>query len=399
MPLSDTKLRNIEGKPYSGNPELSDRDGLSVRISKKGTIAWQYRFRFNNKPARLTLGRYPDLGLKAARELIPDIRNILSDGIDPRLGWKESNKNQAAVTAEDCTNAFLEKRAKKLKPSYQGLYKSVCKNHFSQLFKGQAIDRVSHDEWLEWFDEISEANPKLAGSLLKSGKAIFRWCKRRKMIGHIELLNIQVDDIGIPPDIGERVLTLNECGEIWKAISQTGCLPSTKNCIRLCMLFACRQGEIRNAERNHFDMKEMIWTVPKELSKTNKPIRRPITKESEKIIRELWDIYGEQGFLIPAVQQQKNPASASVINTIIRRMRARLVKEGKITAPFVSHDFRRTLSTRLSECDIMPHVTEKMLGHELTGVMKIYNKHDWLDDQRKAYELWGEKILSAAKKE
>ena len=56
--------------------------------------------------------------------------------------------------------------------------------------------------------------------------------------------------------------------------------------------------------------------------------------------------------------------------------------------PFVPHDFRRTITTRLSENKVMPHVTEKMLGHELVGVMAIYNKHDWIDEQRKAYKLY-----------
>ncbi|WP_259571795.1 Arm DNA-binding domain-containing protein [Shewanella baltica] len=33
-----------------------------------GTITWQYRFRIDNQPGRLTLGRYPDLKLADARK-------------------------------------------------------------------------------------------------------------------------------------------------------------------------------------------------------------------------------------------------------------------------------------------------------------------------------------------
>jgi hypothetical protein len=68
MSLSDSLLRSINGKPYSGKSELSSRDGLSVRISHAGTITWQYRFRFPSSPARLTLGRYPDVKLAEARK-------------------------------------------------------------------------------------------------------------------------------------------------------------------------------------------------------------------------------------------------------------------------------------------------------------------------------------------
>ncbi len=56
-------------------------------------------------------------------------------------------------------------------------------------------------------------------------------------------------------------------------------------------------------------------------------------------------------------------------------------------------DFRRSLSTNLSNEGVMPHITEKMLGHELRGVMAIYNKHDYLTEQMQSYELYADKIL------
>ncbi len=61
------------------------------------------------------------------------------------------------------------------------------------------------------------------------------------------------------------------------------------------------------------------------------------------------------------------------------------------------HDMRRTLSTRLSEERVLPQVTEKTLGHRMAGVMAIYNLHDWIDEQREAYELWNTKIMDAVK--
>ena len=397
MPLSDTKLRNIEGKPYSGKPELADRDGLGVRISKKGTIAFQYRFRWNKKEARLTVGRYPDVTLKQAREFIPEIRGILAQGVDPRLAWKPGAKLESAVTSADCVVAFQKKRYPMLKESSQIQYESVFKNYFTPLFEGMAIDQVDLDMWLDWFDEIAEEKgPKLAGSLLKSGKALFNWCKRRNMIKPPAILGIKMEDVGLAADEGTRVLTLNEAGSVWRGIDQAQSSPSTKGCQKLCILFACRQSEIGKAHRNHFNMTDKIWTVPKELSKTNKPIRRPIHSEAEKVIRKLWEIYGEDGYLIPATYDFSKHSNISTINKCVRSIRARLLKDKEITETFRMHDFRRTLSTRLSELDVMPHVTEKMLGHELGGVMRVYNKHDWLDDQRAAYELWSKKVLFAA---
>ncbi|WP_067514526.1 Arm DNA-binding domain-containing protein [Endozoicomonas ascidiicola] len=137
MPLSDTKLRSIAGKPYAGEPELSDRDGLSVRITNKGTISWQYRFRFKRKPARLTLGRYPDLKLKDARELIPEIRGIIAKGLDPRQAWKANNEDGGMVTIADCVEKFLSVRAPKLKKRTQDTYSSVLNLHFKPLYPNE----------------------------------------------------------------------------------------------------------------------------------------------------------------------------------------------------------------------------------------------------------------------
>ena len=60
MPLTDTKLRRIS-KDYSGKPELADRDGLSARVSPKGIITFNYRFRWLGKQQRIKIGRYPGI--------------------------------------------------------------------------------------------------------------------------------------------------------------------------------------------------------------------------------------------------------------------------------------------------------------------------------------------------
>lgn len=53
----------------------------------------------------------------------------------------------------------------------------------------------------------------------------------------------------------------------------------------------------------------------------------------------------------------------STANKYIRHLRAMLKREYWRT-----HDFRRSLSTGISELGVMPYVVEKMLGHELGGV-------------------------------
>ncbi|MEC6814450.1 tyrosine-type recombinase/integrase [Photobacterium toruni] len=75
----------------------------------------------------------------------------------------------------------------------------------------------------------------------------------------------------------------------------------------------------------------------------------------------------------------------------------RYIRDGLPIEDWRTHDFRRSLSTSASELGVMPHVVEKMLGHELGGILAVYNKHDWLKDQLERYELSAEKLDSYLK--
>lgn len=76
---------------------MADADGLSVRISPKGVIQFQYRYRWHGKPNRLGLGRYPSLSLKDARQITADLRKLYFSGTDPRTYFEEKVENSMTV--------------------------------------------------------------------------------------------------------------------------------------------------------------------------------------------------------------------------------------------------------------------------------------------------------------
>ncbi|EET5890284.1 tyrosine-type recombinase/integrase, partial [Escherichia coli] len=147
--------------------------------------------------------------------------------------------------------------------------------------------------------------------------------------------------------------------------------------------------ELRLATASEFNMEDLVWTTPKEHSKMGNIIRRPVFTQVKPYIERLLNA----GFdvLFPG-QEIDKPIDRSSANLYMKKLRE------KIDIPeWRTHDFRRSLVTNLSGEGIMPHVTEKMLGHELGGVMAVYNKHDWLSEQKDAYELYADKIFWHAK--
>lgn len=99
MALSDTKLRSISGKAYEGSPEISDGDGLSARITPSGTVTFQFRYRWNGKPVRLTVGRYPATTLKDARVIVGEMRTLYMKGINPKNYFARSD---GMLTLKEC---------------------------------------------------------------------------------------------------------------------------------------------------------------------------------------------------------------------------------------------------------------------------------------------------------
>ncbi|MCS6542637.1 site-specific integrase, partial [Klebsiella pneumoniae] len=154
---------------------------------------------------------------------------------------------------------------------------------------------------------------------------------------------------------------------------------------QLLMLYGARNSELRLAIRGEFDREEGLWVVPAEKSKTNKIIRRPIFSAADDLLKKAEMTYGD--ILFPG-EDLKSPITISGANKFLRR-----IKDSLGFGEFTSHDFRRTLATRLSEEGVAPHVIEKMLGHELGGVLSVYNKHDWIAEQKDAYDLYAEKIF------
>ena len=85
MSLTELWLKANNGKAREKVEEVADRDSMSVRISPKGKIVFQLRYRFAGKADRLDLGTYPHLSLKDARIKAGEMRSLLDKGLNPKL--------------------------------------------------------------------------------------------------------------------------------------------------------------------------------------------------------------------------------------------------------------------------------------------------------------------------
>ena len=100
MPLTDTSIRSVKAKERP--VKLFDERGLYLEVSPAGGKWWRLKYRFNGKEKRLSLGVYPDVSLRDARERRDKARKLVADGVDP----SENRKAQKSAMSNSLANSF-----------------------------------------------------------------------------------------------------------------------------------------------------------------------------------------------------------------------------------------------------------------------------------------------------
>ncbi|EJC6248635.1 TPA: site-specific integrase [Klebsiella pneumoniae] len=389
--LTDAKLRKMNGKPIPKRIELSDANGLSVRITPNGVIVFQYRYKIDGRPRRMTIGQYDQVSLKEAREQVAEFRKLVAIGKDPITARDMAvEANIKAATVEDCIKSWLSSasasRLVKRDQWERALYRHVVPYVGSML-----VDEMAISHWQPVFKRMRDNNAETyAGEVLSRMKTIFSYCIRIELIKRNPVTDLRVIDVGKPVKKGKRNLSDKEIGSFWHAVEASTITHQNKLLLKLLLLTGCRGVELRLAKKADFDLDARVWRVPDEHSKTREPFERGLSVKAVEILREVFSLYEDFSQVFPpAAKKEDRPMAASVILNLAIQLR-----EDMTIDHWSIHDLRRTAKTKMAELGVMPHVSEKVLGHKLSGVLAIYDQHSYLREQQEALDLLAAHIQS-----
>ncbi|PHM29062.1 tyrosine-type recombinase/integrase [Xenorhabdus innexi] len=379
--LSDRKLRTLYGKPIEKQQTIADGNGLSIRVSKLGTISFVFFYRLYGResaPIWLTLGKYPDLGLKAAREQRDKCRAWLAEGKDPRIQIKIIKEDTLKpVTVEEAIEYWFNNYAINKRKAAITIRSYFAKHIYPEI-GSIPLSECTLPMWVSCFDKIKRNAPVQAGYLLKTSQQALKFCRVRKYAISHEIDDLTVSDVGERANKRDRVLTTDELRDVWHYVNKEydNHIISHENRIilRFLIIFGCRLSEILLSKWNEWDFSNEIWRVPPEHSKSGKEIIRPIPSNLKDWLLLLNQSTKNRGYVIGFEIEQKS------VSTNISRIWKRLNHQERWTA----HDMRRVLATNLSDNGFEHNVVEQLLGHTLHGVAGIYNRSKYMDRKRDA---------------
>lgn len=389
MAITETWLKAQLNKPRSKVEEFADRDGMSVRLSLKGKIVFQIRYRLHSKPCRYDIGSYPAISLKDARATAINLREYVQKGIDPRTVNQEDNTPYTLIRL---FTEWYERYCVHHKTQHKELKRSF-EIHVFPFLGLKEVDNITSNQWLKLLEDLSRTKPSIAKRILINTKQMCRWGVKRELIKYNVLADITVyADLHIKDGVGDRVLNDNEISIIFGNLDKSNLLIKNKLFLKLLLIYGCRVSELRLAKKEDFNFNTMVWTVPvanhKQGKVTNKPLIRPITDNIKPYLILLFEL-SKSDYLFPT--NSNEPLKQGSHRSMVTNLMSWLKKEGYVIEDWSVHDLRRTMRTSMASIT-EPHIAEMMIGHTIPKIWRTYDKYDYLEEQALAYSKWVDKL-------
>lgn len=417
--MASTKLTALKvehAKPIGGRyTEIADRakPGLYLVIQTSGHKSWAVRYRYQGKSRKLTLKGFPSLIM--ARKLAQAAIDRVADGGDPAADKKEAERkarNHTSNVIDDAFRLFLDKHLSKR----NGQPIREVTRRQNAYFLGYARDPKNPDAWVKsgggvlvhWsgrtvqaikradvydlLDEVKKTGPIKANRTLSVLKTFFRWLTNRDP----DLLpkGSPCQGIGRPNPENKRKRTLkdDELVALWNAAEAEGYPFGTM--VQLLILTGCRRDEVRKAPPAEFTERE--WVIAGERTKNGRDHVVPITDTIAAVLETLPCKLGRQSnavFLFTTTGDTPVSGLAKLKDRLDAAMAKELERE---VEPWTLHDLRRTFMTGLLRLRIRREVAEACVNHKsggVSGVLDVYDQHDYLDEKREALEAWSSYVM------
>lgn len=387
MPLTDTAVKNA--KPGNKTARLFDGGGMYLEISPAGGKWWRLKYRYDGKEKRLSLGVYPDVSLKDARQRRDDARKLLADSVDPsdnRKAVKAAKSERAANSFEVVAREWYASKLPEWAPAQAEKVKGIFEKNIYPWLGNRPIAEMKAMELLTALRRAEDRGAKeTAKRALQCCGQVFRYAVAT---GRVER--------DITPDLKGALSSpiTNHFPSITDPIKVGSLMRSidgyiggliVKCALKIGALTFVRPGELRKAEWSEIDLDKAEWNIPAERMKMKLPHLVPLSTQAVSVLRELHPLTGHGKFVFPGERSHERPMSENSVNAAMRGM-------GYSKEEMVGHGFRAMARTILDEVlQVRPDFIEHQLAHAVRDPNgRAYNRTAHLAERRLMMQQWAD---------
>ncbi len=389
-PLTVKALENM--KSGDTRKEIPDgfMRGLFFVLQPTGKASWAVRYRFAGQTRKLTLGTYPAIDLKAARELASRALVKVAGGEDPAAEKQAAKKADRAPAERDLVekvvNSFIERYAKANTRSWPETER-MLKKEVVGAWKGRHLSEIGKADVHDLLDKIVDrGSPIAANRVLASLRRMCSWAVERDIVKTSPCEGVK------PPSAvqsRDRVLNDDELRVVWQACDVIGW--PFGPLVKLLILTGQRRDEVAEMRWSEIDFDMKIWTLPRARAKNDVEHKVPLSATALALLEGLPRVSSKAGFVFTT--NGETPVSGFA--RAKQRLDGELTKMAREMAPWVIHDLRRTFASGAARLGINLPVVEKVLNHvsgSFRGIVGVYQRHSFADEKRAALETWGQFI-------
>jgi integrase len=393
MSLTDTAIKNA--KPGDKAARLFDGGGLYLEVSPAGGKWWRLKYRYSGKEKRLSLGVYPDVSLKDARQRRDDARKLLANDIDPsvnRKAIKATKSDMAANSFEVVGREWFTNKSPGWAASNADKIKLRLENDAYPWLGIRPIAEITAPELLKVLRRIEGRGAVESAHRMRNycGQ-IFRYAIATGRAERDPSADLRGALATAVTEHRSAITSPLAAAALLRAIDGYQGALVTKCALRLAPLFFVRPGELRKAEWAEFDLDNAEWNIPAARMKgwvrkgVTNPHLVPLCKQALDILHELHALTGDGKYVFPGARSNVRPMSDNAVLAALRRM-------GFAKDEMSGHGFRAMARTILDE---VLHVRPDFIEHQLAHAVRdpngrAYNRTAHLTERRKMMQQWAD---------
>jgi integrase len=392
--------------------------GFAVRVTAAGTKSFILFHRHDGKPYWETLGRWdenPQGGTLTVRDAIikadrlakdlkngrredprPERTRRMEDGdnpeglkiggaFDPDADEKDREQKHPGLLDMFVERYCLKEKALKSADQYASTFRRLVAPDIGDLpVFGESRLRRSHV--VDMLDEIEdESGPVMADRTLAYLRKAFNWFAARNE----DFTNPIVKGLReISTNSRNRILNDEEIRDVWAALDVVKDVPACyPRFVKTLLLTATRRNEAALMHTIEIDGND--WTIPAERYKTKLDHLVPLSESARELISgKPAGANGNSWFVFSTTGGAKGFSGFSKakreLDKAIAKVRAEAQREPM--PHWVLHDLRRTGRSLMSRAGVPSDHAERCLGHVIGGVRGVYDRYEYLDEKRRAFD-------------